>query len=156
MHRHRVNNELEEWFNVRKWSRQRDPVLPYVFITHLERVMDANKDLKGDSAVHGVSINNLRFVDDMDLIEASSSSLQEAAQLLNERARKAIGPSHKQSIDTVFGNDDIGQPVKINDYTLENVPQSHISAVTYDNDCSQHVWTRIGKATEVTKSVENI
>jgi len=26
----------------------------------------------------------------------------------------------------------------------------------YDNDCSQDIWTRIGKATEVTKSMENI
>jgi len=62
-----------------------------VFIIHLERDMDANKDLKGGITVHGVSINNLRFADDIDLIEASSSSLQEAA---------AIGPSHKQSKDT--------------------------------------------------------
>jgi len=27
---------------------------------------------------------------------------------------------------------------------------------TYDNDCSQDLWTRIDKATEVTKSMENI
>jgi len=71
----RVINELGEWFNIRKGNRQGDPVLPYVFITHLERVMDANKDLKSSIAVHGVSINNPRFVDDIDLIEASSSHL---------------------------------------------------------------------------------
>jgi len=47
--------------------------LPYVFITHLERVMDANKDLKGGITVHGVSINNLRFACDIDLTEASST-----------------------------------------------------------------------------------
>jgi len=55
--------------------------------THLETVMDANKDLKGGIAVHRVSINNLRFADDIDLIEASSSSLQEAAQLLNKQGK---------------------------------------------------------------------
>jgi len=33
-----------EWFNVRKWTRQGDPVSPYVFITHRE--MGANKDLR--------------------------------------------------------------------------------------------------------------
>jgi len=63
----RVNNELGEWVNVRKGTRQGDPVSPYVFITHLERVMDASKDLKGGITVHGVSINNLRFADDIDL-----------------------------------------------------------------------------------------
>jgi len=83
----RVNNELGEWFNVRKGTRQGDPVSPHMFITHLERVMDANKDLRGGIAVHGVSINNLRFADDIDLTEASSSSLQEAAQLLNEQGK---------------------------------------------------------------------
>jgi len=51
--------------------------------------MDANKDLKGGIAVHAVSINNLRFADDIDLIEASSSSLQEVAQLLNEQGKQA-------------------------------------------------------------------
>ena len=30
------------------------------------------------------------------------------------------------------------------------------SVYTYDNDCSQDLWTIIGKATEVTKSTENI
>jgi len=71
-----VNNELGEWLNVRKGTRQGDPVLPYVFITQFERVMDANEDPKGGIAVHRVSINNLRFADDIHLIEASSSSLQ--------------------------------------------------------------------------------
>jgi len=45
--------------------------------------MDANKDLKGGIAVHKVSVSSLRFADDIDLMEASSSSLQEMTQLLN-------------------------------------------------------------------------
>jgi len=36
-----------------------------------------------------VTINNLRFADDIDLTEASSSSLQEAAQLLNEQGERS-------------------------------------------------------------------
>jgi len=58
----------------------------------------------------------------------------------------------------VFGNDNIDRPVKINDYTLKNVTRfTYLGSVfTYDNDCSQDLWTRIGKATEVTKSMENI
>jgi len=39
-------------------------ISPYMFITHLERVMDANKDLKDGIAVHGISINNMTFADD--------------------------------------------------------------------------------------------
>jgi len=60
--------------------------------------MDANKDLKGGIAVYGVSINNLRFADDIDLIEASSSSLQEVAQLLNEGSYASVGQNEKQTV----------------------------------------------------------
>jgi len=49
------------------------------------------------------------------------------------------------------------QPLKIDDYTLKNVTQfTYLCKVfTYDKDCSQDLQTRIGKATEVTKSIEN-
>jgi len=58
----------------------------------------------------------------------------------------------------VFGNYNIDQPVKIDNYTLKNVTQfTYLGSVfTYDNDCSQDLWTRIDKATEVTKSMQNI
>ena len=77
-------------------------------ITHLERVMDANKDLKGGIAVHRVSISNLRFADDIDLIEASSSSLQEAAQLLSEQGKRSgLVINEAKTKTMVFGNDNI-------------------------------------------------
>jgi len=58
----------------------------------------------------------------------------------------------------VFGNGNIDQPVKINDYNLENVTWfTYLGTVfTYDNNCSQDLWTRISKATEVTKFMENM
>jgi len=48
--------------------------------------------------------------------------------------------------------------VKIDDYTLENVTWfTYLGSVfRYDSDCSQDLWTRISKATEVTESMENI
>jgi len=58
----------------------------------------------------------------------------------------------------VFGNGNIDQPVKIGNYTLKNVTWfTYLGSVfTYDNNCSEDLWTRIGKAAEVTKSTENI
>jgi len=111
--------------------------------------MDANKDLKGGIVVRVFSINNPSFADDIDLI-------QEAAQLLNEQGKWSGLVITKQTQTVVFGNDNIDQPVKIDDYTLKNVTRfMYLSSVfTYDNDCSQDLWTRIGKATEVTKSME--
>ena len=54
----------------------------------------------------------------------------------------------------VFENGNIDQPAKINDYTLENVTwitylRSVFTYDTNDIDCSQDLWTKIGKATEV-------
>jgi len=108
---------------------------------------------------HVFFLSPVRFADDLDLIEASSSSLQEVAQLLNEQGKWSGLVMNKAKTQTVvFGNDNIDQPVKIDDYTLENVTQfTYLGSVfTYDNDCSQDLWTTIGKATEVTKSMENI
>jgi len=68
-------------------------------------------------------MNSLRFADDTDLIEASSSStLQEAAKLLNEQGKRSCLVINNAKTQTmVFGNENIDQPVKINDYTLKNV-----------------------------------
>jgi len=52
----------------------------------------------------------------------------------------------------VFGNDNIDQPVKIDDYILKNVTRlTYLGSVF-----SQDLWTRIITATEVTKFMENI
>jgi len=121
--------------------------------------MDANKDPKGGITVHGVSINNLKFADNIDLIEASSSSLQEVAQLLNEQGKRSGVVINKAKTQTMAtGKDKTDQPVKINDYTLKNVTWfTYLGSVfTYDNECSQNLRTRSSKATEVTKSMENI
>ena len=50
------------------------------------------------------------------------------------------------------------QPLKIDDYILKYVTRfMYLCKVfTYDKECSQDLRTRIGKATEVTKSIENI
>jgi len=52
-----------------------------------------------------------------------------------------IEPSRKQSKDT---DDNIDQPVKIDDRTLQNVTWfTYLGSVfAYDNDCSQDLWTR--------------
>jgi len=60
-------------------------------------------------------------------------------------------------MDRQTDKQNIEQPVKINGYTLKNVTRfTYLSSVfTYD-ECSRDLWTRSGKATKVTKSMENI
>jgi len=44
-------------------------ISPTVFIADLERAMDKVKDGEEGISVHGIRINNLRFADDIDIIE---------------------------------------------------------------------------------------
>jgi len=67
----------------------------------------------------------MRFADDIDLTEASIRNLQEAAQLLNKQGKRSGLVINKANTQTmVFGNDDIDQSVKVDDYECHMV---HVS-----------------------------
>ena len=58
-----------------------------MFITYLERVMDHTKESNCGIRLGGTLVNNLRFADDIDLINEDFKSLQE--QLEKTRAAAA-------------------------------------------------------------------
>lgn len=51
---------------------------------HLERVMDKIQDDGTGISVQGIKLNNLRFVDGIDLIEHSLETLQDNVGWLND------------------------------------------------------------------------
>jgi len=59
-------------------NRQGDPLSPRSFALFLERIMDKikNRENSGES-VHGNRVDNLRFADDIDIIEQSHEKLQD-------------------------------------------------------------------------------
>ena len=61
---------------------------PKTFIGYLERVMDKNKECGKGISINVVKIDNLRFADDIDLLEESPQELQRALQLLSNEGRK--------------------------------------------------------------------
>jgi hypothetical protein len=68
----RMDGEIGQWFRTNRGTRQGDPISPTVFIAliaDLERAMDKIRERESGIAVHGIRINNLRFADDVDLIE---------------------------------------------------------------------------------------
>ena len=58
-------------------NRQGDPLSPRSFASFLERIMDKIKSRKNSGvSVHGNLVNNLRFDDDIDIIEQRLKSNQ--------------------------------------------------------------------------------
>ena len=58
-----------EWFRTNVGTRQGDPLSSLIFIMYLERVMDHVKETNCEIRLDGTVVNNLRFVDDIDLID---------------------------------------------------------------------------------------
>jgi len=80
-----VNGHLSEWFQMTVGSRQGvDPLSPRSFTLFLESIMDEiiNRENNGVS-VHSNRVNNLRFADDIDIIEQSNEKLQHTVDKLH-------------------------------------------------------------------------
>ncbi|CAM4876466.1 unnamed protein product [Rotaria socialis] len=69
----RIGRDNEEWFRTDVGTRQGDPLSPLLFIAYLERVMDQVRQNTCGINISGILINNLRFADDIDLIDEDVS-----------------------------------------------------------------------------------
>jgi len=70
-------------------NRQGDPLSPRSFALFLERIMDKIKNSENSGvSVHGNRVNNLRFVDDVDIIEHSNEKLQETVDKLHTESER--------------------------------------------------------------------
>jgi len=58
--------------------------------------MDKVKDGEERISVHGIKINNLRFADDIDIIEENKSTLERTVHSLHKKAMKY---GHRQNKD---------------------------------------------------------
>jgi len=58
-------------------TRQGDPILAITFIIYLERIMDVIRDRDTGVRIQGHNINNLKFADEIDMIEEDIDKLQE-------------------------------------------------------------------------------
>ncbi|CAF5218392.1 unnamed protein product, partial [Rotaria magnacalcarata] len=85
----RIDKETGEWFQTSVGTRQGDPLSPLLFITYLERVMD--KAMQMDSGINnsGTLVNNLRFADDIDIIQEDCDMLLEQIERLRAAAAQA-------------------------------------------------------------------
>ncbi|CAM4863714.1 unnamed protein product [Rotaria socialis] len=85
----RIGRDNGEWFRTDVGTRQGDPLSPLLFIAYLERVMDQVRQNTCGINISGILINNLRFADDIDLIDEDVSSLQRQLELTKTAAEQA-------------------------------------------------------------------
>jgi len=76
-----------------------------VFIADLERAMDKVNDGEEGISVHGIRINNLRFADDLDIIEEDESTLERTVHSLHKEAmRYGLMMNTDKTKTMVFGD----------------------------------------------------
>jgi len=118
----KVGQELGEWFSTTIGTRQGDPISPNTFITYLERVMGTIQDNGTGISVQGERINNLRFADDIDLLENDCEKLQRNVNELNTAAQRAGLKINVDKTKTmVFDTKQIEREIKVREEVIENV-----------------------------------
>ena len=145
----RVGGELGKWFKRTVGSGQGDPISPTTFISYLERIMDTVKDNGTGVSVSGQMINNLKFADDIDLVEEDTDVLQENLRRVNEAGEAAgLKINTEKTMTMVFGQEDIEEELVIGNRKIENVTEFVYlgSLFTWDNDCNKEIKRRIARA----------
>ena len=155
----RIGNEYGEWFQADVGTRQGDPLSPLLFIAYLERVMDQVRQNTCGINIGGIYINNLRFADDIDLLDEDVSSLQRQIELTTTAAEQSgLIVNINKTKTMVFGARNIESSIQVAGETIENVEKFEYlgSLLTWDNNCSEEIKRRIGKATGALASLKHI
>ena len=155
----RIGKHQGEWFHTDLGTRQGDPLSPLLFITYLERIMDHVKESNCGIRLGGMLINNLRFADDIDLIDEDYKSLQEQLEktrAVAEQAGLIVNVGKTKTME--FGDRKIEPEIRVGRKNVENVDKFEYlgSLITWDNNCSEEIRRRIGKAAGTMASLRHV
>ena len=84
----RIGMDIGKWFQTSVGTRQGDSLSPLLFIAYLERVMDKIKSKEMGVNVSGTLTSNLRFADDIDLLNENCTLLHEQIEQLTRTAEE--------------------------------------------------------------------
>jgi Reverse transcriptase (RNA-dependent DNA polymerase) len=155
----RIKSEMGEWFRTNKGTRQGDPISPEVFITDLERAMDNVKENCKGISVQGLAFNNLRFADDIDIIEENVDELEKTVRTLATDSKPyGLVVNTEKTKTMVFGSETIEQQISLDGERLENVKEFVYlgSTFTYDLNCKREVTLRFARAKAALAALDKI
>ena len=155
----RIQNELGNWFRRSKGTRQGDPISPLLFITILERAVDGVTSSNTGISIQGMRINNVRFADDIVLLEENPEDLSGTIDRIGINCRPHDIMLNLWKTETmVFGERNMEETLKVNGEEIQNVEEFTClgSTVTYDLDCKKEVTLRFAKAKGVLMALDAI
>ncbi|CAF4106447.1 unnamed protein product, partial [Rotaria magnacalcarata] len=120
--------------------------------------MDQVKQNTCEINIGGIFINNLSFADDIDLIDEEVSSLQRQIELTKRAAEQAgLILNINKTKTMVFGDRSIENSIQVAGEAIDNVEKFEYlgSLLTWDNNCSEEIKRRIGKATGAMASLKH-
>ncbi len=121
--------------------------------------MDSLRDNGTGISVHGYKINNLKFANDIDLLEEDRVELKGNLDWINEAGEAAgLQINIEKTMTMVFGQEDIEEELEIRGRSIENVMEFMYlgSLLTWDNDCNKEIKRRIARATGVMAGFKTI
>ena len=148
-----VNGEISEWFPITVGTRQGDPISPSAFIIFLERIMDAVYELSEKGVkIQGRELYNLKFADDIDLLDKTYERLQNQLEKLDAESKRYGMQINRDKTKTMIFHRKEAKPrvkIKLNGTELEEVDNFiYLGAkVTWNNDCTEEIKRRIQLAT---------
>ena len=118
--------------------------------------------IKGEGkgiSVQGMCINNLRFADDVDILDEDPIELEKTTQELYDEAKKyGLYMNFDKTKTMVFGDKNITRRIVVEGMQLENVERFNYlgSSMTYDLDCKSEIKIRIARGTAALKAMDKV
>ena len=147
-----VNGEETEFFRTTKGCRQGCILSPPLFLFYLEKIInEALENHEGGAKVGNNILNNLKFADDIVLMNTKKEKLQDAINKTNTSSKKYGMKINKKKTETmVFCKEENKNKLKmkLEEETLNNVSNFKYleCKFTYDNECSAEIRNRIALA----------
>mgnify|MGYP003507279906 FL=1 len=149
---------VSSWFQVKKGVRQGCVISPCLFNILAEMVMRrVLEDWKGGFRIGGMTINNLRYADDIVLIAETAEKLQELVDRLIQE-----GTNYNLLLNAaktkVMTNTTECMNIKVNGTALEQVEVfQYLGAnITCEGECRSDIRKRLAIATDVLAKLKPI
>ena len=118
-----LNNNVSNYFGTTGGVRQGCLLSPILFNLYLENIMrETLHNFKSTISIGGRTISNLRFAEDIDLMEGNNDELQELRDRLSNSAREyGMEISSEKSKAIVNSGDNTTVQISMNGQQLEEV-----------------------------------